>query len=73
MKNVTEKIIASILMFVMIFNFGSVSLAEGLKLAQGKEDSLEEPVITNSNTEEEELEIVGEQIDKRKLNEKHFI
>ncbi len=72
MKNVTEKIIAFILMFVMIFNFGSVSLAEGLKLAQGKEDSLEEPVITNSNTEEEELEIVGEQIDKRKLNEKHF-
>jgi len=73
MKNVTEKIIASILMFVMIFNFGSVSLAEGLKLAKVKGENPEEQQLVDSITEEEKLEIVGEQLDKRKLNEKHFI
>lgn len=68
MKKIIEKIIAITLVFVMIFNFSSVVLAEGVKIFKEKE-----PTIVTQNMKQEELEIIGEDISKRKLNEKHFI
>lgn len=71
MKKNIYKIIAFTLVFVMIFNFSSVTLAKGLEVIT--EDKQNETLINTQNTEQEEANIVGEDKSKRKLNEKHFI
>ena len=77
MKIFMVKIITLTIVFVMIFNFSSVVLAEGVELIKDnietKEEQITEEVVTNAETEEKEpVEIIGEDKSKRTLNEKHF-
>lgn len=77
MKIFMGKIITLTIVFVMIFNFSSVVLAEGVELIKDnietKEEQITEEVVTNAETEEKEpVEIIGEDKSKRTLNEKHF-
>lgn len=71
MKKFLGKIIAFTVVFVMIFNFSSVTLATGLDTIT-KEKQNEEPMQTQK-ANQKEVNIIGEDKSKRKLNEKHFI
>lgn len=71
MKIFLEKIIAITLVFVMVFNFGSVTLAASLNLIENTDSN--DATVPGQNIQQEELEIVGEDETKRTLTEKHFI
>ena len=72
MKNLKKKIVALALIIIILFNLSSTSIAGTIKIF--KNDNKKEEIVRSETEEKNESteKIIGEQIEKRKINEKYF-